>query len=458
MLTRRSFFGSAVAASSAVVAGRASGTQAGAATVKEAARDVPVAGSCDVLIAGGGPAGIAAAVTAARKGAKVVLLEMQGCLGGIWTSGMLSCLIGMNKSDLDREIKARLEKYGAIHVRRPKDNGFNVLYEPEYMKLVCEEMCIEAGIRIRLHTSVVGVVKDASGRKIEAVVTESKKGREAWLAKYFVDCTGDGDLGAISGCGFDVGGVNPGDPEQPASLIALLTIPDESGVSRYLTNDPSNFDQEGNRIVNAKLELLAALNKVGIAPSYGHPTMFRINKRLFAFMGNHEYDIPVDDADAITEATLRARREIFNMVDALATKGGGEWKGLRIVFSAERLWHRRARRLHGRYTLTLDDCFAGRKFPDGICTCSFGIDVHAVSKAMNKKIPAGSPIPRRIKPYQIPLRSCQSKDIDNLYMAGRCISGDFMPQSSYRITGTAIGMGVGVADAICKSLGCQPRI
>ena len=454
MLTRRSFFGSAVAASSAVVAGRASGTQAGAATVKEAARDVPVAGSCDVLVAGGGPAGIAAAVTAARKGAKVVLLEMQGCLGGIWTSGMLSCLIGMNKSDLDREIKARLEKYGAIHVRRPKDNGFNVLYEPEYMKLVCEEMCIEAGIRIRLHTSVVGVVKDASGRKIEAVVTESKKGREAWLAKYFVDCTGDGDLGALSGCGFDIGGDRPEDPEQPASLIALLTIPDESGISRCLTNSPSNFDKDGKRIVNSKLELLAALNKVGITPSYGHPTMFRINKGLFAFMGNHEYDIPVDDADAITEATLRARREIFDMVDALARNGGDAWKGLRIVFSAERLWHRRARRLHGRYTLTLDDCFEGRKFPDGICTCSFGIDVHAVSKAMNKKIPAGSPISRRIKPYQIPLRSCQSRDIDNLYMAGRCISGDFMPQSSYRITGTAIGMGVGVAEAICKNLGC----
>ena len=454
MLTRRSFFGSAVAASSAVVAGRVAGEQKNVALVKESARDVPVAGSCDVLVAGGGPAGIAAAVTAARKGAKVVLLEAQGCLGGIWTSGMLSCFIGINKSDFDKEIQRRLEKYGAIQHRRPKANGFSLIYEPEYMKLVCEEMCIEAGMRIRLHTSVAGVVKDASGRRIEAVVTESKKGREAWLAKYFVDCTGDGDLGALSGCGFDVGGDDPGDPEQPASLIALLAIPDESGISRYLTNHPDNFDKNGKRIVNSKLELLAALNKVGITPSYGHPTMFRINKGLFAFMGNHEYDVPVDDADAITEATLRARREIFNMTDALVSKGGDAWKGLRIVFSAERLWHRRARRLHGRYTLTLEDCFAGRKFEDALCTCSFGIDLHAVSKAMNKKVPAGSPIARRIKPYQIPLRSCQSRDIDNLYMAGRCISGDFMPQSSYRITGTAIGMGVGVAEAICKNLGC----
>lgn len=452
-LTRRGFFGSTIAASAAIAASRVIGDPRSAVQVRESARDVPVKGSCDVLVAGGGPAGISAAVTAARSGAKVVLLESQGCLGGIWTSGMLACLIGMNKSDLDREINARLQKYGAVHPRRPGDKGNNVTYQPEYMKLVCEEMCLEAGVRIRLHTLVTGVVKDPSGRRIEAVVTESKSGREAWRAKYFVDCTGDGDLGAISGCGFDTGGDNPSDPEQPASLIALLTIPDDSGILRYVCNEPSNFTPEGERIWNAKIELLTAMNKVGISPSYGHPTLFRIHKNLFAFMANHEYDIPVDDADAITVATMRARREIFDMTDALVRKGGDAWKGLRIVFSAERLCHRRARRLHGRYTLTLEDCLAGRSFPDGLCTCSFGIDVHAVSKAMNKKIPAGSTIPDRIKPYQIPLRSCQAKNLDNLYMAGRCISGDFLPHSSYRITGTAIGMGVGVAKAICKNLG-----
>ena len=451
MLTRRRFFESAVVASAAVVANSTPGAPAAPVSVRESARDVPVAGSCDVLVAGGGPAGIAAAVTAARKGAKVILLEMQGCLGGIWTGGLLSCLIGVDKSEFDREILARLGKYGAVQPRRPK--GRNMMYEPEYMKLVCEEMCMEAGVRIRLHTSVVGVVKDSSGRMIDAVVTESKKGREAWRAKYFIDTTGDGDLGALSGCGFDVGGEKPGDPEQPASLMAVVSIPDDRGISRYVTNEPSNYSADGKRIVNAKLELLSALNKVGISPSYGHPTLFRIHKGLFALMANHEYDIPVDDADAITTATLDARREIFNITDALVTKGGDAWKGLRVVSTAERLAHRRARRLHGRYTLTIEDCFEGRKFPDGLCTCSFGIDVHAVSKAMNRKLPAGSPFSRRTKPYQIPLRSCRAKDLDNLFMAGRCISGDFLSQSSYRITGTAIGMGVGVAEAVCRECG-----
>ena len=410
----------------------------------------------DVLVAGGGPAGLAAAVTAARNGAKVTLVEAHGALGGIWTSGLLSCLIGFNSSDFDRELLARLDRYGARLKRRPKNDAHCFIYEPEYMKLVCEEMCVEAGVRIRLHTSVVDAVRDASGRKMLAAVTESKSGREAWRAKAFIDCTGDGDLGARAGCGFDVGGDLDGAPEQPASLIALVTIPDDVGILKCIANEASNFDEAGKPVCDPKHELLGELHRVGISPSYGHPTLFRVHPHVYALMANHEYDVPVDDADAITAATIRARREVFDMTDALVRKGGDAWRGLRIVTTAEQLGHRRARRLHGRYTMTLEDCLEGRKFDDGLCTCSFGLDVHAVSRAMNRIRPAGQPVnmSRHVKPYQIPLRACQAKDVDNLYMAGRCISGGFLPQASYRITGTAIGTGVGVGKAAAAVCGC----
>ena len=453
MITRRTFFGSAIAAPALLSPVKGfSATEAGTGGVREEARNLPVAGECDVLVAGGGPAGIATAITAARGGAKVTLIEAHGALGGIWTSGLLSCLIGFNGCDFDREILARLDKYGARHMRRPKNDSRAFIYEPEYMKLVCEEMCAEAGVRVRLYTSVVAALRDPSGRNISAVVTESKSGREAWRARRFVDCTGDGDLGALAGCGFDVGGDAPGDPEQPASLVALVTIPDDSGILKCIANEPSNYAADGKRLYDSKDRLLAEMKRVGISPSYGHPTMFRVHPRLYAFMCNHEYDVPVDDANAITVATMRARREIFDMTDALVRKGGEAWKGLRLVATAEQIGHRRARRLHGRYKMTVEDCLEGRQFPDGLCTCAFGLDVHAVSKAMNRIRPAGAPlnISRYVKPYQIPLRACRAKNLDNLYMAGRCISGDFLPQASYRITGTAIGLGVGVGKAVLE--------
>ena len=454
MVTRRTFLGSAIAAPALLSAGGgllANETNVGG--IREDARTLPVIGDYDVLVAGGGPAGIATAVTAARGGAKVALIEAHGALGGIWTSGLLSCLIGFNRSDLDREILARLEKYGAQHMHSPNNGGRAFIYEPEYMKLVCEEMCAEAGVRVRLYTSVVAAICDSSGRNISAVVTESKGGREAWRARRFVDCTGDGDLGALAGCGFDVGGVAPGDPEQPASLIALVTIPDDRKILKCVSNDPSNFGADGERVHISKDILLSEMKRVGISPSYGNPTMFRVCPNLYAFMCNHEYDVPVDDPNEITVATMRARREIFDMVDALSRRGGEAWKGFRLVATAEQLGHRRARRLHGRYTMTVEDCLEGRQFPDGLCTCSFSLDVHAVSRAMNKIRPAGSPlkISRKVKPYQIPLRACRAKNLDNLYMAGRCISGGFLPQSSYRITGTAVGLGVGVGKAVLES-------
>ena len=151
MITRRTFFGGAIAAPALLSPVKGfSAPEAGTGGVREEARNLPVAGECDVLVAGGGPAGIATAVTAARGGAKVTLIEAHGALGGIWTSGLLSCLIGFDGSDLDREILARLDKYGARHMRRPKNDSRAFIYEPEYMKLVCEEMCAEAGVRVRL--------------------------------------------------------------------------------------------------------------------------------------------------------------------------------------------------------------------------------------------------------------------------------------------------------------------
>ena len=177
-------------------------------------------------------------------------------------------------------------------------------------------------------------------------------------------------------------------------------------------------------------------------------------------MANHEYDIPVDDPDKIGEATARARREIVDITEALVKDSWnqpghkGVWSNLRLVATADQIYHRRARRIHGRYKMKVEDSFNGAVFEDAVATCRFGIDVHAVSKHMNKILPAGSPFKKSVLPYQIPLRACQSADIDNLYMAGRCVSGDFFIQASYRITGTAVEMGYNVGNAAAKCRDC----
>ena len=456
----------------AAAGGVTRGTVAQGGGFGEPARNLPLTEDADLIVAGGGPAGIAAAITAARMGKRVRLFEAHGALGGIWTTGLLGCIIDFGRADLSREIIRHLDRFGARQPRRKTMLDSNFTYEPEAMKVILEGIATSSGVNFRYHSPVVAAYRDASGRNIETVVTESKSGRQAILAKRVVDCTGDGDvsfqagavvdctgdgdLSAFAGCGYDEGGLKPGSPAQPASLVAVVTVADDSRIRKFTINDPNGFDAEGVPLGEPKKLLYDELVAAGFEPSYARPTLFRIHKNLFALMANQEYDIKVDDCAGITAATVRARREIFEIVAALTKKDPKTWEGLRIVATAEQLGHRTARRIHGRYTMTGDDVREGRRFPDAVASSSFGVDIHAVTRQENREKPTYSTFaakedldPYQEMPlYQIPLRACRAKDADNLYMAGRCISGDFVSQASYRVTGPAVQMGEGVVRKI----------
>lgn len=405
-------------------------------------------GSADIIIAGGGPAGIAAAVTAARTGRKVRLFEMHGALGGMWTNALMTCLIDFGKGDIAKEISRRLEELGARVPRRGRMLESNYIFEPEYMKYVCEQMCVEAGVEFLLHCRVVDVEMDASGRRIKAVYTESKSGRQRWTAKAYIDATGDGDLCERAGCGFDFGGENPGDNDQPATMMAIVKVDDDTKIADCIANDPVSFGgKDKTDFYAGKARLKAVAQKAGYDATYTFLT--RLHKNLLSLSVTHEFGLPVDDVEAITKATVRSRQEIFKFTQALARNGGDGWESLRVVATAEQIGHRAARRVHGKYTITNHDIETGARFEDAVATSNFGVDVHATTKDIKG---FSQPHRQKSKPFQIPFRSCESADVDNLYMIGRCISGGFYPMSSYRVTGTAVEMGENVGRILSERI------
>jgi hypothetical protein len=258
----------------------------------EEARDLPLVQDADVIVCGAGPAGIAAAIHAARAGAKVRVFEWRGCLGGVWTAGLLGYLLDFDKPGFNQELLRRLDERG---MRRGTSRQ-SVCYEPEGMKLLLEELFVAEGVTFQLHTRVAAAYKE--GSRLTTIVTESKSGRQAWKAPVFIDTTGDGDLGALAGCSYEFG-ESEACPCQPMSLNALLVCRDVAALTRFIHgSDPGKADGM------AKDNLLAAIKSTGHFPSYAKPTLWQIRDNLLLVMMNHQYGVPCFDAAKITEEKI----------------------------------------------------------------------------------------------------------------------------------------------------------
>ena len=450
---RRGFLQTGAAAAAALaldsVAASAAAGPSDQPTYREPARNVPVVDDSDVVVCGAGPAGVCAAVAAARAGATTRLLEVNGCLGGVWTAGLLSWLLDVdNKPGLMREIIERLRQLGAEAGYPEYSPSRAVGYRPEPMKLLLEQMCVEAGVKVQLHTRVAAAAKDERGR-LTMAVTESKSGRQAFSGKVFVDATGDGDLAAQAGCAFDYGREGSGQT-QPMSMIVLLVGLDPDRVALFVRG---LAEPRGER--NPKGRLLAEMERAGVTPSYTQPTLFYLRDGLFCLMANHEYDVSAMDAAAISQATLRARAEVHRLVNALRALGE-PWGRAQIVATPEHMGVREGRRVRGLYCVSQEDLARGAQHDDAVCRVTFPVDVHSTDPSKDKGITKESV---RAKPYDIPFRALLARDVENLLLAGRLISGDFIAHSSYRVTGNAAAMGeaAGVAAALAAKSGVLPR-
>lgn len=428
--SRRDFFATIAGVSGALTANalgaRPSSDAIIANAFQESGRSIPVNADSDVIVCGAGPAGISAAVTAARAGSKVRLFELHGSLGGVWTSSLLGYLLDFDKPGFNQELVRRLRERDAIN-----GTGMNGLsYHPEEMKLLLEELCSTSGVRVQMHTRVAAAYRE--GNALRTVVTESKSGREAWRAPVFIDTTGDGDLGAQAGCEFEIGR-EKSCPCQPMTMYALLVVKNVADLADQLHGTGDSGRHTGPKAFQD------ALKRAGVTPSYGRACVFPIRDNLVLLMANHEYGINATNAAQVTEATLHARGELHQIVRGLR-KLGGPWDGVQIAATPAQIGIRDGRRIRGRYVVNADDLVQGAVQEDAVVKATFPVDIHALSAEDNKKSAYGNG-GIKMKPYDIPLRALIARDVDGLMMAGRCISGDFIAHASYRVTGNAVAMG-----------------
>ncbi len=385
----------------------------------------------DSIVVGAGPAGFAAAVASARGGAKTLLLEMHPFAGGAWTAGCMTLIFDCTpQHGIMEELHHRLEAKGGW---KPWSMERTFLINPEIVKVVMDEILMEAGVTVRYHT----LLQEArvEGGRICEVITSSKSGRETWNAKIFVDATGDGDLGAFAGCGYNIG--RPEDSKmQPASMNAVIGgWPDHIGDGEELAK-----------------EILATFDRLGFDLSYRRTRLFEIPgvPALRRCMWTHLYGLDPTDAESLTVAAIEGRRQIHAAVECLRSSGDPRFAELYVAFSGPTLAIREGRRIHGEYMLTIDDLRAGRAFEDGVVEIAFNVDIHHVDPVEGRHLEA-----ERVPRYQVPYRCLVARDMSNLLLAGRCISGDFRAHASYRTTSDCVAMGevAGQAAAIAAREG-----
>lgn len=378
----------------------------------------------DLAVCGAGPGGVGAALSAARLGLRVLLLDQAGCVGGYWTCGLMGIALDMpGKGGIPVEIVKSLQAQGAAQWV----DKASYTYDIEAMKRTLEQMLMEAGVDVLLHTAIAVVETD--GRRIVAVRTAGFMPARV-TADSWVDGTGHGTLGMLAGCAYAAGHPDTG-LMQPASLHAVVT-----GVPPAWQSDIHN-----RKVKRALYDLLGS---VGVVPSYAAPLLFqpRAGVPVWILAINHQYDVTAEDATRVSEATMQARAEIGRAVAAMRTMPG--WEDFSLCATAEQIGLRDSRRIEGLYTITAADGLAGRAFDDGVVPVHSCIDVHQLT-AQGKT--GFMETDTRFRPFQVPLRSLIAQAYDNLFLVGRCISGDFLTHSAYRMTNSACAMGeaVGIA-------------
>jgi hypothetical protein len=417
----------------------------------------------DVLIAGGGTAGVVAAIAAARQGAKTVLIEMKGYPGGTVTEGGTTIhsffntwkpFPGVKKRQVIRgipnEIVRRLEKIGGWcgfgDMLVGDRDSTNTVIDTELYKLVTFEMLVEAGVYVCVNTLLVDAIMD--GSHVRGVITESRAGREVFYAKSFVDCTAYGDLSYFAGADY----TEPNDYKVANSFgmgnvdidKIFKTLADHDGIKEHAVGRRSGIDNVTIRVQGNFKKMPDGFSQEAINIGLQSATTTIHDNYLMFVKPNLQLSVSPTDRDAVAKAELELRQRQYRTLELFRKYFPGCEKAF-IARTAPRLNIRRGRVITCDYDITHEDVIEARHFDDDVFVYSY----HDQNGLHVKN--GGT--------YGIPYRALLPKGIENLLVAGMLITSDRRPHQSTRNTVNCMGQGqaTGTAAAICALKNIETR-
>ena len=399
----------------------------------EIARDLPLLPEVDVIVAGGGPGGLGAAVMSARCGARTLLVERYGFLGGMAVSGEVHPFMSnhLNKQPLDGPVYTEwVEKMRQYRPHKGKDRHIS----KDAAMLAAEDLCLEAGVDLLYHHHLADVL--VSDGAIDALVLFSKSGLTAARAKVYIDCTGDADLAARAGCEFEAGG--PSGHCQPMTLCFKL-----SHVDRSQTPDRDEVTRLYNE-ARARGEIDCTRENVLYFDWLEADVVHFNTTRVIQRSGTSGLDL--------SAAEVEGRQQMRQFLRFFQTCVPGYEKA-QIYSVAAHIGVRETRRVRGKSYLRREDFEEGRKFRDAIARVRYPIDIHNPDGTGTEiiRLPEG-------EWYEIPYGCIVAKDIHNLLIGGRPISVDHAVHSSMRVMPPActVGQAAGLAAALAAERDCTP--
>lgn len=403
-------------------------------------RNLPIRYETDVFIAGGGPAGTAAAWGARQLGARVLLIEGHSCLGGMGTAARVPVFMPTGDGvhflagGFGHQVITSLGK--ERHLRGPAN-------DMEALKRIYDDLLTQSGAEFRFHTNLVAV--EAEGPRVSHVICASPSGLFAVRAKVFIDATGNGDLAAWAGAAFE-----KGDEEGKLMPGTLCSLWDGIDWETWKAKRPKNEIQpDGHRLEEAFASGVFSVKDEHLTG------MYQLDDHLGCGNIGHTFNVDATDESSLTQALVWGRKSLMEFERYYREYLAG-FENARVIVSGSLLGVRETRRITGEYTLDLKDYLARASFDDEIGRYAYSIDIHPLKPGKDTYEQHRKEFDRDYRyakgeNYGVPYRILTPKGFDNLLTAGRCVSTDVRVHGSLRvmpgcfITGQAAGAAAALA-------------